>query len=49
MKGYNMRLFSMAFDEGECSFKFKRCLFEYNGRKYMLYPGNVKYHMSICK
>lgn len=42
-----MRIFSMAFDEGSCFFKFKRCLFEFKGRKFMLYPGNDDYYMSI--
>jgi hypothetical protein len=27
--------------------KFQRCLFEYKGREYMLYPGDSEYHMSI--
>lgn len=42
-----MRLFSMVFDEGECSFKFKRCLFEYKSRKFMLYPGDERYYMTV--
>lgn len=42
-----MMLVSMAFDEGDCVLEFRRCLFEYNGREFMLYPGNNKRYMSI--
>lgn len=37
-----MMLMSYGFDSNNCYFKFKRCLFEYKGREFMLYPGNMR-------
>lgn len=42
-----MQIFSLVFDEGSCALDFHRCLFEYKGREFMIYPGNNERYMSI--
>lgn len=42
-----MELFSMAFEHVRGGFEFDRCLFEYQGQEFMLYPGNEKRHLSV--
>ena len=37
-----MMLMSYGFDSNNCYFDFKRCLFEYKGREFLLYPGNMR-------
>lgn len=37
-----MMLMSYGFDSDNCNFNFKRCLFEYKSREFILYPGNMR-------
>lgn len=43
----NLKIMSFGFDANDCRFEFKRCLFEYKGREFMLYPGDSHYCHSF--